>query len=175
MGDRRKKRKSMRDSIGSVPECLCVLGTAVGDRFKVGGAGVVAECLSGVHEHDAVCNFTVKSGKIRRVLDLTESVGDVVVANINVETGVRYAEIPNPGKSGNECAGESKSGLVCLVGPIVNSVAPAVRPTGSVADDPRVFVRMLEVDDAVRRLLHVFKEVHAVWVKHQRAAPSDAF
>ena len=47
----------------------------------------------------------------------------------------------------------------CLVRPVVDSVAPVVRPTGGVANNPRVLVRMLEIDDALGCLLSFLQAI----------------
>jgi hypothetical protein len=47
---------------------------------------------------------------------------------------------------------------------VVDSVAPVVRPTGGVANNPRVLVRMLKIDNAVGGLLYVLQEIHDIWI-----------
>jgi hypothetical protein len=61
VSNRRQKRKCPCNGVGAMPKCLCVLGAAVWDGFKVGRASVVTECLPGIHEHDVVGDFAVKS------------------------------------------------------------------------------------------------------------------
>jgi hypothetical protein len=95
---------------------------------------------------------------------LAKGIGDVMVADIDFEVRVRDAKIPDPGKIGDKGAGKSECGLVGLVHPVVDGMTPAVRPTGSGTNNPRVLVRVLKIDDAMRGLLYIIQEIHDIWV-----------
>ena len=98
---------------------------------------------------------------------MVESARDIIVANVDFFRRVGDTKVPNPDQMDHEGGCEDELWLIALVGPIVDSIAPWLGATGTIKDGAWVLVRVIQIDNALRRQMHVGDKVNQVLVHNK--------
>jgi hypothetical protein len=110
-----------------VPKVTCLLLPIPGHRLPIGGASTITESLPSGQEKDPQNQEKVHCHKVWVVLYLAKRAAYIVVAKIQFVSGVRYPQVPHPGKVVDPCLGENDFGLGGFGRVVVDGHRPRLR------------------------------------------------